>query len=88
MLHPRLRSFGRQATSLWSRTGPSRKKLKDLKDSYQGAVHSHKKGKTTEVEKAAYSASLETMTFNIASPAWREVESDIILTEEETREKI
>ena len=37
-----------------------KKKLKDLKDSYQGAVHSHKKGKTTEVEKAAYSASLET----------------------------
>ena len=29
------------------------------------------------------------MTFNIASPAWREeVESDIILTEEEKGEKI
>ena len=41
------------------------------------------------MEKAAYSASLETMTFNIASPAWREeVESDIILTEEEKKEKI
>ena len=66
-----------------------KKKLKDLKDSYQGAVHSHKKGKTPEVEKAAYSASLETMTFNIASPAWREeVEADIILTEEEKRQKI
>ena len=61
-----------------------KKKLKDPK----GAVHSHKKGKTTEVEKAAYSTSLETMTFNIASPAWREVESDIILTEEEKKEKI
>ena len=46
-----------------------KKKLKDLKDSYQGAVHSHKKGKTTEVEKAAYSASLETVTFNTTSPA-------------------
>ena len=51
-------------------------------------MQSHRKGKTTEVEKAAYSASLETMTFNIASPAWREVESDIILTEEEKKEKI
>ena len=47
-----------------------KKKLKDLKDSTQGAVHM--KGKTTEVEKAGYSASLETVTFNITSPAWRE----------------
>ena len=64
-----------------------KKKLKDLKDSSQGAVHM--KGKTTEVEKAAYSASLETVTFNITSPAWREeVEADIILTEGEKRENI
>ena len=49
----------------------------------------HRKGKTTEVEKAAYSTSLETVTFNIASPACREeVEADIILTEEEKRQKI
>ena len=47
------------------------------------------KGKTTEVEKAAYSPSLETMTFNITSPARREeVKADIILTEEENRENI
>ena len=46
-----------------------KKKLKDLKDSYQETVH--RKGKTTEVEKVAYSA----------SPTWREeVEADIILT--------
>ena len=56
-----------------------KKKVKDLKDSYQGAVH--KKGKTKEVEKAAYSGSLQTVTFNITSPAWiEEVEADIILT--------
>ena len=40
-----------------------KKKLKDLRDSYQEAVL--RKGKTTEVEKVAYSASLETVTFNI-----------------------
>ena len=51
-----------------------KKKLKDLKDSSQGAVHM--KGKTTEVEKAAYSARRE------------EVKADIILTEEEKRENM
>ena len=56
-------------------------------DSYQEAEQ--RKGKSTEVEKAAYSASFKKVTFNIASPAWREeVESDIILTEEEKGEKI
>ena len=41
------------------------------------------------MEKAAYSASLETVTFNITNPAWREeLEADIILTEEEKRENI
>ena len=41
------------------------------------------------MEKTVYSASLETVIFNIASPAWREeVEADIILTEEEKRENI
>ena len=64
-----------------------KKKLKDLKDSYQGAVH--KKGKTKEVEKAAYSGSLQTVTFNITSPARREeVEADIILTEVGKKENI
>ena len=45
------------------------------------------KGKTIEVEKAGYSTSLETVTFNITSPAWREeVEAEItILTAEEKR---
>ena len=41
------------------------------------------------MEKAAYSASLETVTFNITSPAWwEEMEADIILTEEEKRGNI
>ena len=44
------------------------------------------KVKTTEMEEAAYSDSLETVTFNITSPAWREeVEADIIITEGEKR---
>ena len=62
-----------------------KKKLKDLKDRSQGAVQM--KGKTIEVEKAGYSTSLETVTFNITSPAWREeVEAEItILTAEEKR---
>ena len=64
-----------------------RKKLKELKDRYQDAVH--RKGKTHEVEAAAFSAILGTATFNIAMPAWREeVEADILLTPEEKREKI
>ena len=64
-----------------------KKKLKALKDRYQEAVH--RRGKTTEVEAAAFSASLGTTTFNIAMTAWREeVEADIVLTAEEKREKI
>ena len=59
-----------------------RKKLKELKDRYQDAVH--RKGKTHEVEAAVFSASLDTATFNIAMPAWREeVEADVLLTPEE-----
>ena len=61
-----------------------KKKQNYFKDSSQGAVHM--KVKTTEMEEAAYSASLETVTFNITSPAWREeVEADIIITEGEKR---
>ena len=64
-----------------------RKKLIELKDRYQDAVH--QKGKTCEVEAAAFSASLGTATFNIAMPACREeVEADILLTPVEKREKI
>ena len=65
-----------------------KKKLKALKDRYQEAVH--RRGKTTEVEAAAFSASLgTTSTFNIAMTAWREeVEADIVLTAEEKREMI
>ena len=64
-----------------------RKKLNELKDRYQDAVH--RKGKTLEVEATAFSASLGTATFNVAMPAWREeVEADILLTPEEKREKI
>ena len=64
-----------------------RKKLKELKDRYQDAVH--RKGKTLEVEATAFSASLGTATFNVAMPAWREeVEADILLTPEEKKEKI
>ena len=47
----------------------------------------HRKGKTCKVEAAAFSASLGTVTFNIAMPACREeVEADILLTPEEKRE--
>ena len=64
-----------------------RKKLKELMDRYQDTMH--RKGKTREVEAAAFSASLGTATFNIAMPAGREeVEADILLTPVEKREKI
>ena len=49
----------------------------------------HRKWKISEVEAAAFSTSLGTTTFKNVMPAWREeVEADILLTQEEKREKI
>ena len=46
-------------------------KLKAEKNNYQNAVHY--KGRTTEEEGNAYSTKLESSTFNIVLPAWREL---------------
>ena len=62
-------------------------KLKAEKNNYQNAVHY--KGRTTEEEGNTYSTKLESSTFNIALPAWREqVQADILLTDEQKREKV
>ena len=62
-------------------------KLKEEKNKYQEAVHH--KGRATVAEGNTYSIKLESTTFNIALPAWREqVQADILLADEQKRDKI
>ena len=63
-----------------------------LKNKYQEAVHHeavHHKGRATDAEGNTYSYNLESSTFNIALPAWREeVQTDILLNDEQKRDKV
>ena len=62
-------------------------KLKEHKNKYQEAVHH--KGRATDAESNSYSYYLESSTFNIAFPAWREeVQADILLNDEQKRDKV
>ena len=62
-------------------------KLKGEKNKYQEAVHH--KGRATVAEGNTYSIKLESTTFNIALPAWREqVQTDILLSDEPKRDKV
>ena len=57
-------------------------KLKEEKNKYQEAVHH--KGRETVAEGNTYSIKLESTTFNIALPAWREQ----LQADEQKRDKI
>ena len=49
----------------------------------------HHKGRATDAEGNTYSYNLESSTFNIALPAWREeVQTDILLNDEQKRDKV
>ena len=62
-------------------------KLKEVKNKYQEAVHH--KGRATNAEGNKYSYNLESSTFHIALPAWREeVQTDILLNDEQKRDKV
>ena len=62
-------------------------KLKEAKNKYQEAVHN--KGRAADAEDNTYSFSLESSTFNIALPAWREeVQADILLSEAQNNDKV
>ena len=62
-------------------------KLKEAKNKYEEAVH--RKGRATDAEGNTYSFNLESSTFNIALPAWREqVQADILLNDEQKRDKV
>lgn len=62
-------------------------RIKEAKEKYQENVK--RKGRMTEEECEAYSNQLDTTTFDISLPAWREqVLADSLLTEEEKRQKV
>ena len=62
-------------------------KLKEAKNKYQEAVHH--KGRATDAEGNTYIFNLESNTFNIALPAWREeVQADILLSEAQKNDKV